>query len=292
MAPGFRQRGYHFVSHNYRLAPQARVDDQLSDCLEALSWCRVNLPTILGVGKVDVDRYVLCGESAGGHLATLMGVHLSKTPPRAIVDVYGAVDLVAMPAFAAPEKRPSREAEGPWNGRFSEEVLNRLLRDRNLDNVLTDGLPWNEFEVFSDTELSKLWATDFRYTDRVLMQAELQMMHSLASSADGLRVGIMHSERFANEEELVAFVHSMSPLRVLRDRAGQGKKGRELYPPTAFLHGTGDVVVPVEQSYAMAEVLRTAEVPLVECYEKDEPHVFDLKYKVTRLARFVQSVLY
>ncbi len=287
MAPGFRQRGYHFVSHNYRLAPQARVDDQLADCLEAVSWCRANLPTILGADKVDVNRYVLCGESAGGHLATLMGIHLSDPAPRAIVDVYGAVNLVAMPAFAAPDKRPSRKAEGPWNGRFSEEALNRLLRDRDLDNVLTDALPWNEFEVFPDTVLSKLWATDFRYTERVLMQAELHMMHSLSSSADGLRVGIMHSEKFPNEAELMDFVHSMSPLRVLQARVGQGKKGLELYPPTAFLHGTGDTAVPVEQSYAMAEVLRAAGVPLVECYEEGEPHVFDLKYKVTRQARLV-----
>ncbi|KAK3291743.1 Alpha/Beta hydrolase protein [Chaetomium fimeti] len=278
MAPGFRQRGYHFISHNYRLAPQARVDEQLADCLEAVSWCRTNLPTILGADKVDVDRYVLCGESAGGHLATLMGLHLPTPAPRAIIDVYGVVDFISMKAFGPPNQRPSRATQGPWDGKFSEETLNRLLRDRDQANVLTDALPWDEFTRLTDAEISKLWATDFCYTDRVLMQAELHMMHSLSRSADGLHVGIMHRETFGSEEEFMAFVRSMSPLRVLQQRVIEGKGGLDLYPPTAFLHGTGDVDVPVEQSYAMAGVLKDAGVPVVECYEEGGLHVFDMKY--------------
>jgi len=281
MAPGFRKRGYHFVSHNYRLAPQARVDEQLADCLEAVAWCRSNLPGILGADKVDVDRYVLCGESAGGHLATLMGLHLSP-PPKAIVDVYGVVDFISLPAFGPLDRRPSRATQGPWHGKFSEEALNKLLRDRDPANALTDGLSWNEFEYLTEAEISERWATDFRYTDRVLMQAELHMMHSLSRSADGLRIGVMHSEKFASEEELTAFVRSMSPLRVLQQRVMQGKKGLALYPPTAFLHGTGDVDVPVQQSYAMSSVLRDADVPVVECYEEGGLHVFDMKYTVSK----------
>ncbi|KAK4120952.1 alpha/beta-hydrolase [Parathielavia appendiculata] len=278
MAPGFRQRGYHFVSHNYRLAPQVRVDDQLADCLEVVAWCRTNLPDVLGTDKVDVDRYVLCGESAGGHLATLMGTRLSNPAPSAIVDVYGIVDFLTMPAFGPEDKRPSRAKEGPWVGRFSEEELNTLLRDRNPANVLTDGLSWNQFEFLTEAEISKLWATEFRYTDRVLMQAELHMMHSLGRSADGLHIGILHNEKFANEDEFLAFVRSVSPVRVLQQRVSEGKKGQELYPPTAFLHGTGDVDVPVQQSYVMSALLKDAGVPVVECYEEGGLHVFDMKY--------------
>ncbi|KAK4243296.1 putative isoprenylcysteine alpha-carbonyl methylesterase ICMEL2 [Corynascus novoguineensis] len=278
MVPGFRQRGYHFVSHNYRLAPQARVDDQLADCLEAVTWCRANLPSIIGTDQVNVDQYVLCGESAGGHLATLMALHLANPPPKAVVDVYGVVDFLSMKAFGPLEQRPNRATQGPWKGKFSEETLNKLLRDRDRSNVLTDALPWNEFERLTDTEISNLWATDFRYTERVLQQAELHMMHSLSRSADGLHVGIMHNEKFESEEELMAFVRSMSPLRVLQQGVEEGRTGPDLYPPTAFLHGTCDVDVPVEQSYAMAGVLKSAGVPVIECYEEGEAHVFDLKY--------------
>jgi len=282
MEPAFRQRGYHLVSHNYRLAPQARLDDQLADCLEAVAWCRENLPSILGPDTVDVDRYVLCGESAGGHLVTLMGAHLFDPPPRAIIDVYGVVDFLTLSAFDPdPTKRPNRSQQGPWTGKFSEDILNNLLRDRNPANILTEAMPWNEFERFTDTQLSERWATDFRYTERVLMQAELHMTHALGVSADGLRVGIMHGEKLANEEELVAFASSMSPLRILQSRFEQGQRGHALYPPTAFLHGTGDESVPVEQSYAMAKLLSEAGVPVIECYEEGEPHVFDKKYTVS-----------
>jgi acetyl esterase/lipase len=279
MAPGFRKRGYHLVSHNYRLAPQARIDDQLADCLEAIEWCRANLPKILGPEKVDVDRYVLCGESAGGHLVTLTALHATP-PPMAVVDMYGVVDFLSMPAFGPPDQRPSRANEGPWNGVFSEDMLNKLLKDRDMNNVLTDALPWDEFKRFTDAELSQLWATDFRFTERVLMQAELHMMHCLSYSADGLRVGIMHREKFGDEEEFMAFVRSVSPFRVLQERVAEGKRGTELFPPTAFLHGTGDDVVPIQQSYKLAILLKETGVPVVECYEEGEPHVFDLKYTV------------
>ncbi|KAK4139220.1 putative isoprenylcysteine alpha-carbonyl methylesterase ICMEL2 [Dichotomopilus funicola] len=278
MAPGFRQRGYHFVSHNYRLAPQAGVEEQLEDTLAAISWCRANLPSILGENQVDVDRYVLTGESAGGHLATLAGLHVPSPSPKAIVNMYGVVDFVSMSAFGPPEKRATRATQPPWDGRFSEETLAKLLRDRDQANAVTDALPWDEFKRIPDTVISKLWATDFKYTERALIQAELHIRYALSASAEGLRVGILHGERFQSEEELIAFVRSVSPLRVLQHRAAEGKKGADLFPPTAFLHGTGDVDVPVEQSYAMASVLKDAGVPVVESYEEGEPHVFDLKY--------------
>ncbi|KAH6632494.1 Alpha/Beta hydrolase protein [Chaetomium tenue] len=280
MVPGFRGRGYHFVSHNYRLAPHARIDEQVADCLEAVSWCRTTLPSILGADKIDVNRYVLIGESAGGHLVTSMGLQLSNPRPKAIVNVYGLVDFLPFPHFGPPELRPTRTTQEPWNGKFSEEELNKLLRDRDQANALTDALPcpWDEFQAVSKTEISKIWEGVFHCTDRVLKQAELYTLHSPGYSTEGLRVGIMHEDDFPNESELMAFVRSVSPYRVLQQRVEQGMKGPELYPPTAFLHGTGDADVPVEQSYAMAELLKKANVPVVESYEEGEPHVFDKKY--------------
>ncbi|KAL2165687.1 hypothetical protein VTG60DRAFT_3982 [Thermothelomyces hinnuleus] len=207
-----------------------------------------------------------------------MALHLSNPPPRAVVDVYGVVDFLSMKAFGPHDQRPSRATLGPWKDKFSKVTLNRLLRDRDQSNVLTDALPWDEFEHLTDGEISKLWATEFRYTERVLQQAELHMMHSLSSSADGLHVGVMHSEKFTSDEDMLAFVRSMSPFRVLQQRVMEGKKGLDLYPPTAFLHGTGDMDVPIEQSYAMARLLKSANLPVVECYEEGGLHVFDMKY--------------
>ena len=288
MIPGFRSLGYHFVTHNYRLAPQVNVEDQLADCLEAVSWCRANLGSILGSDKTDVDRYVLCGESAGGNLVTLMGTRLatSQPPPRAIVDVYGVTDFLSLPAFGPEDQRPTKICKDRYSGKFSDEVLAKLLRDRDPSNLLTDAMPWDEHERLTEQELSQCWAADFRYTERVLLQSALHQRYSLRRSEEGLRVGIMHGERFGTEEELLAFVGSVSPLRVLQERIKQGTKGADLYPPTAFLHGTADIDVPVEQSYALAGLLKEAGVPVVECYEEGEPHVFDLKYTVSGIFLF------
>lgn len=279
MPAGLIARGYHLVSHNYRLAPQARVDDQLSDSLEAVAWCRANLSSILGKDKVDVDRYVLVGESAGGHLVTLMGLHLTNPPPRAIVDVYGLVDFLALPAFSSydPNRKPVTEREGTSD--YTDAELDAFLSDRNPDNILTDSLSWNEQDLLTEEQLSKRWATDFKYTKRIKLQAELHIRRSLSGSYEGLRKGVMHREKFATEEEFKAFVGSMSPLNVLR---GELKRGiRRSYPPTALLHGSGDEAVAIEQSYEMAKVLKEIGVPIVESYEEGEPHVFDKKYTVS-----------
>ncbi|KAK4226048.1 putative isoprenylcysteine alpha-carbonyl methylesterase ICMEL2 [Podospora fimiseda] len=292
MPAGFISRGYHLVSHNYRLAPQARVDDQLSDCLEAVAWCRANLPLVLGKKKVDVDRYVLVGESAGGHLVTLMGLHLNNPPPRAIVDLYGLVDFLALPAFSSYD--PNHKPISKWDGssEYTDAELDAFLSDRNPQNTLTDALSWNEQELLTEEQLSKRWATDFKYTKRIKLQAELHIRRTLTVSYEGLRRGVMHREKFGTEEEFIAFVKSMSPLMVLREQLERGIKRN--YPPTALLHGSGDEAVAIEQSYAMAKVLKELGVPIVESYEKGEPHVFDKKYtnpNVPGWETYIQPVL-
>ncbi|KAK3686177.1 Alpha/Beta hydrolase protein [Podospora appendiculata] len=275
---GFQRRGYHLVMLNYRLAPQASLDAQLADCVEQIAWCRANLPSILGADKVDVDRYVVGGESAGGTFSTLMGLCL-QPPPRAVVDVYGVVDFIGLEQLGMNE--PARDEVGEevdeWKGEFSEDTLRAYLADRDPANVLTDALSWNEMELISDVELSKRWVTDFRYNERIRLQAELHIWRSLRNEPSGLLSCTMHSERFEGDElALRQFVSSMSPHRVLLERRASGAKVE--YPPTAFLHGTGDVDVPISQSREMARVLRESGVDVVESYEPEMPHVFDAKY--------------
>ncbi|KAK3402668.1 Alpha/Beta hydrolase protein [Sordaria brevicollis] len=265
LVPGFRKRGYHLVSHNYRLAPQAALDHQLADSIEAVEWCRKNLPSILGEGKVDVDRYVLVGESAGGCLVTLMGLHLTSPPPRAIVDIYGLVDFWYY--INMPDCTPKQ-----WKGEFTDEELEQFIGDRELNNVLTDACCWNEQELFPEEEISKRWAADIKYDRRFRMQAEAHQWRSIRSLPGDVLKAFMHSERFPDKAELNKFITSMSSLKVLQE-----DKQRP-YPPTAFLHGTADEPVPVQQSYDLAATLRERGVPVIERYEAGEPHVFDIKY--------------
>ncbi|KAJ5626339.1 Alpha/beta hydrolase fold-3 [Penicillium lagena] len=273
MQPGFRQRGYHMVSHNFRLGPQASYEMQLQDSLDAVSWCRANLPSILGTDTVDVSQLILCGESGGALLTGLMGHHLSP-PPKAVILVYGIVD----PAAAWPIVAPVPENSGvapPWVGEFSDNELEEFLKDRDETNMLTDALWADEHKTSSEQVLSRRWATDFRFTRRIRLQAELHQWRSdiaarIGSTVRSVRLGSLHAERFADEAALTAFLLSMSPSPLLETKTW--------YPPTAFLHGMDDRAAPLAQSQAMARRLKTMNVPVVESYEPNEDHVFDHKY--------------
>ena len=270
---GFRKRGYHLVSHSYRLGPQVPLDQQLRDCLQALAWCRLNLPNIVGKEKIDPDRYVLVGDSAGGLFVTLMGLQVAPPLPRAIINIYGVVDI---PAIMALE----RDLIEPWKGEFTEQELRAFLNDRDSANILTAALAWDERNIFSEEELGKLWGAKIEYNRRIRRQAELHMWISTYPKGAYLLVRtMMHPERFEDETALKEYIREVSPLDVLKQRRKEGSSMK--YPPVAILHGTGDVSVPVQQSYDLAATLKEIGVPVVECYEDGEPHVFDRKYTVS-----------
>lgn len=72
-ASHFVGRGYAFASVNYRLVPQATVEDQAADIAAAIAMLR----TYAMGSNYDGERIILMGHSAGAHLAALVG-----TDPR------------------------------------------------------------------------------------------------------------------------------------------------------------------------------------------------------------------
>ncbi|HCE43106.1 MAG TPA: hypothetical protein DET40_06140 [Lentisphaeria bacterium] len=62
--------GFIFVSANYRYSSQAKFPAQLQDCKAAVRWMRANSAEY----GIDPERIGVCGDSAGGHLACLLGV--------------------------------------------------------------------------------------------------------------------------------------------------------------------------------------------------------------------------
>ncbi|MFD4636146.1 alpha/beta hydrolase fold domain-containing protein [Lentzea sp. NPDC058436] len=84
--------GYRAVCVSYRLAPPARWDVAPFDVIDAVRWVEAHA----GVLGVDPARIALFGSSAGGHLA-LLAASLGEPPsPRAVVSVYGPVDLLSL----------------------------------------------------------------------------------------------------------------------------------------------------------------------------------------------------
>lgn len=96
--------GFAVLSVDYRLSAEAVFPAQLEDVSAALQWIRARAAEL----GVDADRVVLWGESAGGHLAALLGLEASRTGARGIagvVDWYGPTDLDAMPSREDPDSR-------------------------------------------------------------------------------------------------------------------------------------------------------------------------------------------
>jgi len=62
-------QGWAFASANYRLVPQATVEQQAADVAHAIAWLRANAAK----EGLDPDRIVLMGHSAGAHLVALVG---------------------------------------------------------------------------------------------------------------------------------------------------------------------------------------------------------------------------
>jgi acetyl esterase/lipase len=66
---GFAEAGYVVASVEYRLAGEQRFPAQLIDVKAAIRYLRAHAEAL----NIDVDRIGVLGESAGGHLAALVG---------------------------------------------------------------------------------------------------------------------------------------------------------------------------------------------------------------------------
>ncbi|GAA3635108.1 hypothetical protein GCM10022223_61870 [Kineosporia mesophila] len=105
-------KGFAVVSVDYRLTGEARFPAQLDDVTTALAWLRDRTDEL----GIDPQRIAVWGESAGGHLAALLG--LTAEGVAAVVSWYGPSDLSEFPSDAAelgisvadPSAPDSREA--------------------------------------------------------------------------------------------------------------------------------------------------------------------------------------
>lgn len=111
---------YAAVAINYRLTGQASWPAQAHDVKAALRWVRDNATKY----HLDPDRIGVIGQSAGGHLAALLGTSggvadLEGDPGpgvkvRCVVDEYGPADLLAMgdpPGFSNHNDADSPESK-------------------------------------------------------------------------------------------------------------------------------------------------------------------------------------
>lgn len=105
------RKGYVVASINYRLSQDAKFPAQIEDCKAAVCWLKQGALQY----KIDSSRIVAWGDSAGGHLASLLGTaddmpEWENGKPalcsrvKVVIDWFGRADLTRVctdPAMAA-----------------------------------------------------------------------------------------------------------------------------------------------------------------------------------------------
>jgi acetyl esterase/lipase len=86
-----KDEGFALISIDYRLAPEVKLPDIATDLDDALQWVREKGPALL---KIDPDRMVVAGGSAGG-FCSFLAVTRMKHKPRAVVSYWGYGDFDA-----------------------------------------------------------------------------------------------------------------------------------------------------------------------------------------------------
>lgn len=89
--PHYNALGYHFASINYRLVPEATVEQQAADVAAALAELLRRADAL----KIDRSRVVLMGHSAGAHLVALVGTdpQYLRAVGLSLADVRGVIPL-------------------------------------------------------------------------------------------------------------------------------------------------------------------------------------------------------
>lgn len=86
------REGFAVATVEYRLSGRAKWPAQRDDGLAALAWLRANAGSL----GIDASRMGLAGDSAGGHLAALLGLMEGTPRIKAVFAMYPPTDLVVL----------------------------------------------------------------------------------------------------------------------------------------------------------------------------------------------------
>lgn len=130
MKRGVEKHGFACIAADYRLAPQANVNEILEDVKDCIEFIRNDIALHIGERLVDGSRLAVSGSSAGGFLTLLAGLYV-EPKPQVILPIYAITDPLGT-FFTAPRPAP--------NGRYSasKEEMERHL-DANASAISSSG---------------------------------------------------------------------------------------------------------------------------------------------------------
>ena len=180
------ERGtYVGASVGYRLSGDAFWPAQIHDCAAAIRWLKANAEQY----GIDPNRIAVWGDSAGGHLVSMLGVASGQSElvgllgphpqqsssVQAVIDFYGPTDLLEMQSQSRPGDRIDHDAADSPESKLFGKPLQSCPTEARAASPLThvssddspilivhgdaDGLvPWAQSSIFAE----KLKAADVK----------------------------------------------------------------------------------------------------------------------------------
>ncbi|WVF67903.1 hypothetical protein IAT40_002665 [Kwoniella sp. CBS 6097] len=252
---------YHVISVAHRLTPQVSFPELFDDIQASFDWCLTQLPHILGERRVDRHNYFVGGDSSGGHLALLAGIRFEPRP-KVVVDVYGITD----PTDKHFENKVPSGATEDYD--ISDTLVQAALADKNPENAVVSG-PWNwEMEpLLSVKKLQLYWGTPYLPGERD--KVRMNMNNNILKEGSMMKV-LFRADEMKDQKQYQDLFKKWSPLHILESQSS--------YPPTVLLHGTEDMVVPVQQSERLANRFKEMGVEVKELYKEGGEHGFGYGY--------------
>ncbi|OCF32751.1 hypothetical protein I316_05672 [Kwoniella heveanensis BCC8398] len=268
--PAFHPEGIHIVSVSYRFIPQVTLPELWQDILLAFQWCREHLPSIVGGdgdGAVDLDRYIVGGDSAGGHLASYAGLgpEVGFDPkPTVVLDIFGVIDLT--------DPYISKPFDIPIQFGTPLEVLHELSTSHDASKArVTGAWTWEIEPEMSVDLLRTFWGEDYTPSDkdRLLMDLNSYLVK------EGTRLDVMFRSENLSKDEFEQAKHGWSPLHRVRRSLKDDSRHRSQYPPTVVMHGRKDFVVPIKQSEEFADRLEENGTEVLRIWSEEGGHSFE-----------------
>ncbi|KAG8723992.1 hypothetical protein FRC12_024383, partial [Ceratobasidium sp. 428] len=231
-------KGYAFVSADYKLLPPCTGHDILQDVLGFVDWAaspdglnaqlREKSETI----SVDMTHLAVAGTSSGGYLAYLAAVHArTEHPLRGVLSMYGMGGSFLTPHYLQPKLKPF------FRGRplLDPAQFEQLLSTANPPPVVSgspleygpDGIP----------------SSPRMFIARLLLQEGLFLDY--LTGDHGL-------SRRLREKDVPAMSDMPKQHHLLFPEANVSPS----FPSTCLVHGTEDSAVLIEESRAMRNRLQ------------------------------------
>ncbi|GAA6009731.1 hypothetical protein JCM11491_001077 [Sporobolomyces phaffii] len=250
-------RGWAFIAVEYRLVPQVTLKDCVDDVRDACEFVQSGeLDRALGAArpddrvKLDGQRLAVSGSSAGGALALFASYTLSP-PPRAVFALYAGSDL-SFPSCHAPVAFPS--------GTIAySDVAAHLDPHGPVVSSSPAQVDFSTLVAHGRTRAC-FWAVQ----EGKAIELAVPGFDSSSSSPD--------RAVYDDDDPVLAPYIATN----LVERLGNAT------PPTVLVHGTDDLMVPVEISRKLFAALQRHGVKSQLLEEPGANHGFDLIPGVVR----------